>query len=65
MQEFRCKDCGKLLMKATLFEGEVEIKCRACHALNIYGPTLSCKLLCGVTDCPHRVQVGAFGSRGL
>jgi len=55
--EYRCTGCKKLLFKGLLIEGEVEIKCRHCHALTAISASKHDRLLCMVDPCPGRVTV--------
>ncbi len=55
LKEYRCPECRKLLFRGLLVEGEVEIKCRHCHALSSVSASLNERLLCMVDPCPHRV----------
>ena len=34
MEELRCEDCGKLLVKYELYYGRIEAKCYRCNAMN-------------------------------
>lgn len=56
-QEYRCKTCKKLLCKAILVEGDIEIKCKNCHAINNLVATQFNNLLCAIANCPGRVTV--------
>jgi phage FluMu protein Com len=56
-KEYRCQNCQKLFFKGFLVEGEVEIKCRACHELSTIAASLNDKLLCMVEDCPNRIHL--------
>lgn len=57
MREYRCEQDNKLLMKACLVNGDVEIKCKSCGTLNKYQAVDEEKerLLCRVENCPNRV----------
>ncbi len=57
LKEYRCPQCRKLLFRGVLVEGDVEIKCRHCHALSTVSATMHHRLLCGVDPCPNRIPV--------
>lgn len=54
-REYRCHDCHKLLFKGWLAEGEVEVKCKSCHALTTIHESKFNEMLCAVVPCPHRI----------
>lgn len=54
--DYRCKQCDKLLLKATLIDSELEVKCNRCHAINIFKGVAGCTLLCLREDCANRIQ---------
>lgn len=54
-QEFRCHDCHKLLFKGLLIEGELEVKCKSCHVVNVITKSEGSELLCMIPKCPNRV----------
>lgn len=56
INEYRCTQCRKLLFKGLLVEGELEIKCKACHALNVVAASQFNELLCLIPHCPHRIS---------
>jgi len=57
LQEFRCKTDAKLLLKAVLVNGDIEVKCRACGTINRFlaSGAVEAKYLC-YKECPHRVH---------
>lgn len=55
LKDYRCPQCRKLLFRGLLVEGEVEIKCRHCHALSVQSASLHDGRLCLVDPCPNRV----------
>ncbi|HEX9664569.1 MAG TPA: Com family DNA-binding transcriptional regulator [Patescibacteria group bacterium] len=57
MREYRCSKDNKLLMKACLIGGDVEIKCRHCGRLNQFkgDDKLNLKYLCYKYPCEHRI----------
>jgi len=55
LASYRCKQCGKLLLKATLVDSELEVKCNRCHAINIFKGADGCTLICLKDSCPHRI----------
>ncbi|MBI4117765.1 MAG: Com family DNA-binding transcriptional regulator [Parcubacteria group bacterium] len=60
VREYRCIKDKKLLMKACLIDGEVQVKCRHCGTLNIFSETLENtdrKYLCSVYPCANRTVV--------
>lgn len=54
-KEYRCRDCKKLLFRGWLAEGEVEVKCKSCHALTTVTESKFDEMLCAVLPCPHRI----------
>lgn len=54
-KEYRCKQCRKLLFRGWLSEGEVEVKCKNCHALTTVMESKFDEMLCAVLPCPHRI----------
>ena len=54
-KEYRCKNCKKLLFRGFLAEGEVEVKCKACHELTTVRESKFNAMLCAVLPCPHRL----------
>lgn len=57
LYDFRCRDCAKLLMRAVLVDGKVEIKCRRCHTINTFEGKDSGILVCLKENCPNRVSL--------
>lgn len=55
--EYRCTHCHKLLFKGILVEGDIEIKCKACHEFNTIAHSNMNDLLCMIAHCPHRVHM--------
>lgn len=55
LREFRCSACKKLLLKAALIEGILEVKCKQCHAVTRLEEHKGDELLCLVSPCPFRV----------
>lgn len=55
IKEYRCKNDGKLLFKGMLIEGQIEVKCKACHEVNTFEPTPLHEVVCHKTGCPNRV----------
>lgn len=53
--DYRCRSCGKLLCKGFLVEGEMEVKCRGCHALTHITADRTNELLCLIPHCPNRI----------
>jgi phage FluMu protein Com len=37
LNEYRCNNCGKLLSKGNLKECTIEIKCRRCGEIKVFG----------------------------
>ena len=56
-REFRCSGCRKLLFKGLLVEGDIEIKCKHCHAINHVTHSQFNELLCLIPKCPHRITL--------
>lgn len=56
-KEYRCTNCHKLFFKGILVEGEVEIKCKHCHAVNSIKKSEFNELLCLIPRCPHRITL--------
>jgi len=58
LHEFRCKTDGKLLLKAALVNGDIEIKCRACGTINRFSAEgqVEAVHLCYKDGCPNRVS---------
>ncbi len=58
LQEFRCKMDSKLLLKAALVNGDIEIKCRACGTINQFSADggVESEHLCYKDGCPNRVH---------
>jgi len=57
LKDYRCTRCRKLLFRGLLVEGEVEIKCKHCHALSAVSASLHDRLVCLVDPCPNRVPL--------
>ncbi len=57
LHEYRCRDCHKLLFKGLLVEGELEVKCKTCHTLNVVTVSQFNELLCLIPKCPHRISL--------
>lgn len=58
-REYRCKNDGKLLFKGIIVESEIEIKCKACHELNvIHGEDMK-DLICLRSECLNRLRYTA------
>jgi phage FluMu protein Com len=55
-QDYRCKNCKKLLFKGWLVEGEVEVKCKTCHDLTLIKESKFDEMLCAILPCPGRVK---------
>ncbi len=55
LSDYRCKQCGKLLLKATLIDSELEVKCNRCRAINVFQGADSGPLICLKEDCAHRI----------
>lgn len=55
--DYRCASCQKLLCKGVLVEGEIEIKCKACHEFTTIKAAAMNEYLCGVQNCPQRVEM--------
>ncbi|MBI2484057.1 Com family DNA-binding transcriptional regulator [Candidatus Uhrbacteria bacterium] len=54
--EYRCKECSKLMFKGLLVDSEIEVKCRRCGAVNLYQGVSSTRYLCLIADtCPNKV----------
>jgi phage FluMu protein Com len=56
-KEYRCNNCHKLFFKGILVEGELEVKCKACHEVTVHHASAFNELLCLVSPCPHRVAL--------
>ncbi len=56
-KEYRCQYCHKLLLKGILVESVIEVKCRACHTMNLIKSSTLNELLCAVSSCPHRLAI--------
>ncbi|OGH69905.1 MAG: hypothetical protein A2754_03920 [Candidatus Magasanikbacteria bacterium RIFCSPHIGHO2_01_FULL_47_8] len=54
-RDYRCGSCKKLLFRGWLAEGEVEVKCRSCHALTTVAESKFDGMLCAIVPCPHRL----------
>ncbi|MDO8626719.1 MAG: hypothetical protein Q7K39_04710 [Candidatus Magasanikbacteria bacterium] len=54
-KEYRCSGCKKLLFRGWLAEGEVEVKCKSCHAFTTIKQSQFNAMLCAILPCPHRV----------
>ncbi len=52
--DYRCRSCLKLLCKGFLVEGDIEIKCRSCHAITHIKAELTNALICLKGSCPNR-----------
>ncbi len=59
-KDYRCFSCKKLLFRGWLTEGEVEVKCKACHALTTVTESKFEEMLCAVVPCPHRIAPAAM-----
>lgn len=55
LKEYRCESCKKLLLKASVIEGILEIKCKQCHTVTRVEEHRGDELLCLVSPCPFRV----------
>jgi len=55
LSDYRCRQCDKLLLKATLIDSELEVKCNRCHAINVFKGADSCLLICLKENCAHRI----------
>ncbi|MEK9157542.1 MAG: hypothetical protein AAB448_05450 [Patescibacteria group bacterium] len=56
LREYRCTSCKKLLLKAALIEGILEMKCKYCHAIVTVEEHKGDELICTVSPCPFRTQ---------
>lgn len=56
-KEYRCEKCHKLFFKGILVEGELEVKCKACHEVTVHRASSFNELLCLVSPCPHRIAI--------
>lgn len=54
-REYRCSGCKKLLFRGWLSEGEIEVKCKACHTFTVVTASKFDEMLCAVLPCPHRI----------
>lgn len=55
--EYRCSNCRKLFFKGIVVEGDIEVKCRACHEINRITKTQFNELLCLIKNCPNRIAI--------
>lgn len=62
-KEYRCTGCKKLLFKGILVESVIEVKCKACHVMNVVESSKFDELLCAVYPCPHRIKVVKHDTR--
>ncbi len=57
MRELRCEKDGKLLLRACLVDGDLEIKCRACGHINTFSAhETDMKFMCYRYPCEGRVD---------
>ncbi len=55
-QDYRCKNCKKLLFRGWLTEGEVEVKCKSCHDLTLIHESKFEEMLCAIVPCSRRIK---------
>jgi phage FluMu protein Com len=56
-QEYRCKECEKLLFKGVLVDSQVEVKCRGCGYMTTFTGVSKDKLMCFIAECPGRKKL--------
>ncbi|MBI4250323.1 Com family DNA-binding transcriptional regulator [Candidatus Uhrbacteria bacterium] len=54
--EYRCKECSKLMFKGMLSDSEVQVKCRRCGTMNLFEGPPSLEHYCAIAGtCSNRV----------
>lgn len=54
--EYRCRQCQRLLFKGILVEGEIEVKCKSCKEVTTVKESQFNDLLCMIEHCPNRIH---------
>ncbi len=54
-QEYRCKNCDKLLFKGLLVDSEIEVKCKRCDKIVTIVGVSKDKFVCLKYPCVNRV----------